>query len=104
MAGNPKLLVFTMFFGLVYMICFYFNWGLFRFYPAYTQFSFDPLGPEAGPVIMWYGWMGNAFIVATALALLTPRSIAMKLNPTLVWGISAVVLIGTLWYEKRWFI
>jgi len=104
MSGNPKSLVFTMCFGLVYMVCFYFNWALFRFYPSYTQFSIGPLGPEAGPVIMWYGWMAWAFVVSLVAALVVPKTVAARLNPTLVWGISAAVLAGTMWYEKRWFI
>lgn len=104
MAKHPAALIFSMCFGVAYVVCFYFNWALFRFYPAYNQFSIRPLGPEAGPFILWYGWMAWAFIFSAAMALIIPRSLAARVNPGLVWGISAALLVAIMWYEKRWFI
>ncbi len=103
MAASPRALVFSLCYGLVYIVCFYFNWTLFRFYPAYTQFSLSPLGPEAGPAINWYGWMAYALIASVAVTVVVPRSLAAKLSPTIVWGISAAVLAGIMIYERTWF-
>lgn len=103
MAGRSASLVFSMVFGVAYVVCFYFNWALFRFYPAYSQFSFAPLGPEAGPAILWYGWMGWAAGVAAVAALVVPRRVADEVPPGAVWGIGAAVLAVIAVYERTWF-
>jgi hypothetical protein len=104
MASNPSALVFSSLFGIVYTICFYNNWALFRFYPAYSQFSMAALGPEAGPAILWYGWLAYALIISGAVALLVPRALAAKLSPGLVWGIGVAVLLVIVFYERIWFL
>jgi hypothetical protein len=104
MAGNPSALVFSSLFGIVYTICFYNNWALFRFYPAYSRFSLGPLGPEAGPAILWYGWLAYALIISGAVALIVPRALAAKLSPGLVWGIGLAVLLVIVFYERIWFL
>ncbi len=104
MQGRPSALVFSTVFGLVYTVCFYRNWALFRFYPAYSQFSLGPLGPEAGPAILWYGWIGWAVLISAGAAVLVPRRLAERVGPTVVWATGAAVLLGILIYERRWFI
>jgi hypothetical protein len=101
---SPAMLIFSMIFSIVYTICFYYNWALFRYYPAYAQFSLGPLGPEAGPAITWYGWIGWSVVVAGVVALIVPRRVAERISPTLVWGVGAAVLIGIAVYERRWFL
>jgi hypothetical protein len=104
MTTRPSFLVFSTVFGVAYTVCFYYNWALFRFYPAYSQFSLGALGPDAGPAILWYGWIALAFVVAAAVALVVPTRVAERISPTVVWGVTAAVLIGIAIYERRWFL
>ncbi len=104
MRSDPRLLVFSALYGIVYTYSFYTTWALFRFYPAYSQFSFAPLGPEAGPAILWYGWLANAFIVSGVVALLTPKSIATHVKPTAVCGVAVAVLAVIVFALREWFI
>jgi hypothetical protein len=102
MVGSAAL-VFSVVFGLAYGACFYFNWALFRFYPAYSQFSIAALGPEAGPAILWYGWMAWAAVVAAVVALVVPRQLADRLSPAVVWMTGAATLVAIAVYERTWF-
>ena len=104
MSENPALLVFSTLFGVVYTVCFYNNWALFRFYPAYAQFSFAPLGREAGPAILWYGWLAWALIISAITALIVPRALAAKIAPSLVWGIGVFMLVVITVLLRAWFI
>jgi hypothetical protein len=104
MRKHPSLLVFSLVFGVVYTICFENVWALFRFYPAYNRFSLTALGPEAGPAILWYGWLANACIVSAAIALVVPRALAAKVSPTLVWGVGVAVLVVIAFLLRTWFI
>ena len=101
---SPALQVFSMLSGVAYTACFYYNWPLFRYYPAVEQFTLGPLGPDAGPAILWYGWLATAFLGSALVALVVPRRAAEKLSPRFVWIAAAVVLIGITIYEKSWFI
>ena len=104
MRGSPSSLVFSMLFGIVYTICFYNNWALFRYYPAFSRFSLTPLGQDAGPAILWYGWVANALIVSGVVALLVPRALAAKLSPTVVWRVGAGMLVVIVFLLRTWFI
>jgi hypothetical protein len=105
-----RSLVFSLVFGVVYTICFYFtspanpNWALFRFYPSYSQFSIAPLGREAGPAILWYGWMGYALLAGLAAAFIVPPRLSAKLSPTVVWVATAALLLAITVYERTWFL
>ena len=104
MSGFPSPLVFSTLFGIVYTVCFYNNWALFRYYPAYSQFSMTALGPEAGPAILWYGWLAYALIVSAVVAIVVPRAVAAKLSPTVVWSVGLAVLMVIVVLLRTWFI
>jgi hypothetical protein len=102
-AGSIK--IFSMLFGIMYVVCFYFNLSLFIYYPAYSRFSLTALPfEEAGPAILWYGWILNAAIFSGVVALIVPRSWSERLSPNLSWIVPLVVIVGLLIYERRWFI
>jgi hypothetical protein len=98
------MLVFSAVFGVAYTFFVYNNLALVRFYPAYSQFVIAPLGPEAGPAILWYGWLANALIVSLVAALVVPRVLAAKVTPALVSGVGVAVLVVIVFLLRTWFI
>jgi hypothetical protein len=90
-------------FGAVYGLAFYYDLALFRYYPETNRFHWQT-HPDAGPVILWYGWLATAGLVSTAIALVVPRSISDRIPPTWVWLAPALTTLAMLFYEKRWFV
>ncbi len=103
MVRSPRLQMFSLLFGAAYLVCFYYNWALFRYYPINNEFSFSALPPKAGPAIMWYGWMAIAALVGIVGALIVPRRFAERLQPSWSWIVPILTLLAVFVYEKRWF-
>ena len=87
--------VFTIAFAVVYFYGVYTNDGPIRYYPFTNQWSLSALPKEAGPAMMWYGWVINGVIVGvivSALALLVSRGTLERLWRSWAW---LVVLVPT---------
>ena len=104
--------VFLVLFGAVYTICFILQgtnpasllWGPFRYYPAISTWSIQRLDPAAaGPPILWYAWLTEAFVVTLIVSLLVPRRLADKIPAGAVWAIPVAVILGITIYERSWF-
>ena len=99
----PALKIFSILFGAAYMISFYMEWALFRYYPEFGEFHLRPR-TDLGPPILWYGWLLTAGLFSGAVALVVPRSMAERLPAMWVWLIPVIVTVITLIYERRWFV
>ena len=99
----PSVQIFSILFGIVYLACFYMDWAPFRYYPDASRFYLTP-HREAGPAILWYGWLVAAAVVSAAIALAVPRRMAERLGPRWAWIVPLLTVIGVLIYEKRWFV
>jgi len=112
MSPYPRFKVFSVTFGVLYVLAFYMNsldplsqwWAPFRYYPAVAEWHIERQPPEtAGPAILWYAWMAEAFVAAVVVSLLTPRKLADRVSATALWAVPAVVIGAILVYERRWF-
>ena len=105
MSRFAQVKIFSMLFGVIYSLFFYFNWAPFRYYPAMERFTREtfPLA-EGGPAILWYAWVTGAFVISAAISLLCPPKLADRLWVGLIWIVPATLLVAILIYEKRWFI
>ena len=100
-----RAMVFSATFGVVYALCFYFNWPLFAFYPQVNEAHFSSqLIETAGPPILWYGWLATAGLASAAAALIVPRGISDRFWNGWAWIVPAAVVVVILIYEKRWFV
>ena len=100
---DSRLAIFSILFGVIYVVAFYYDLALFRYYPEVAEFHFlrtDGLGS----VILWYGWMATAALASAAIAFAVPKNLADRLSPGWVWIIPTAVVIGMLIYERRWFV
>jgi hypothetical protein len=100
---HPSVQIFSILFGIVYLTCFYLDWAPFRYYPDASAFYLR-VHREAGPAILWYGWVTAATVVSAAIAVAVPRRVAERLGPNWAWMVPVVTVIGILIYEKRWFV
>lgn len=97
--------IFSILFGIVYTLAFYFNYTVFHYYPVLHEFHVEALPPgTAGPPINWYAWVASATVVSAALAMAVPRRWAERLPPALSWALPVILLLVVLIYEKRWFV
>ena len=104
-ASSGRALMFSLTFGVVYSLCFYYNWPLFAYYPQVNEAHLSSqLVETAGPPILWYGWLASAGLISAAVAYIIPRSISDRLWQGWAWIIPAAVVVAILIYEKRWFL
>ena len=98
-----RLPIFSIVFGVLYLVAFYYDLALFRYYPEVRQFHWlrnDGLGG----VILWYGWIATAGLASAAIAFAVPRNMAERLWPGWAWIIPTAVVVAMLIYERRWFV
>ena len=100
---DSRLTIFSMVFGVLYLMAFYYDLALFRYYPEVGEFHWlrhDNLGG----VILWYGWIATAGLASAALAFAVPRNVAERLWPGWAWIIPTATVVAMLIYERRWFV
>ena len=100
---HPALKIFSTLFGVFYMVAFYFDLALFRYYPETHQFHWARTD-GIGVVILWYGWIVTAALASAAVAIAVPRPIAERFPSRWVWVVTTLVVIAMLIYERRWFV
>lgn len=105
---TARLKVVSIVFGAAYMALFLYSertqYALVRYYPVLRGFYREPQPPQtAGPSILWYSWLLGALVVSLVAALLVPRSWAERLPHGIVWLVPALLLLGIVVYERRWF-
>jgi len=97
--------VFALVGAIGYVLAYTFNWPAFAYYPLIKQFHLThDLPKNAGPAMLYYGWIATAAIAAVILAFLVPKSIAAKLPPALGWIVPILLVIYTCIYDRNWFI
>jgi len=95
--------VFSLLFGAVYMLCFYYSVTVVRYYPMTGGFHLEAQPETAGPPILWYGWLLAAALISVVIAALVPRRLVDRLWHGWLWIVPAVTIVGILIYERRWF-
>ena len=100
---DARLRIFSILFGFFYVVSFYYDLALFRYYPEVSQFHW--LRTDGiGVVILWYGWIATSALASAAISFAVPARMAERLWPGWAWIIPAAVVAGTLIYERRWFV
>jgi hypothetical protein len=103
MTGHGRFSIFSICFGVVYTLAFFFSVAAFKYYPLVHEFHIVDQPKAAGPPISWYGWIVAALVVSLPLALAVPRRWSDRLSPTWAGLIPAALIFLVLVYEKRWF-
>lgn len=101
---HATMKIFSLIFGAIYMICFYYGWSPFMYYPLVNEFHLSSQPASAGPPILWYGWLATAAAISAAIAVLIPVRVTNRLGDAWYWIVPAVTLAVILVYERRWFL
>ena len=95
-------------FALGYWLAVPFGLELFRYYPALGEFSLAArTAADAGPPILWYGWMGCGVvcgIAACVLGFVTPRRLDRAVWPALSWALPLLAALALAWHARVWFL
>ena len=100
--NNPSLKIFSIVFGFVYIVCFYVDLAVFRYYPETNHFYWT-MHTADGPAILWYGWLTTALLVTGAITLVVPRQMADRVSNDLVWIAPLLATAIILVYERQWY-
>jgi hypothetical protein len=96
--------IFSVVFGVVYTLAYYFNWPVVTYYPAIREWHVHVLsGRSAGPAMFYYGWMSTAGLAAALLAFLMPRRFAEWIPSGAIWAVPVMLVVFLMGYEKHWF-
>ena len=100
--------LFTAGFALGYWLAVPFDLALFRYYPALGEFSTVARpAAEAGPPILWYGWMGFGVVcglASVAIGMVMPRRLERAVWPALSWIVPLLATIVLTWHARVWFL
>jgi hypothetical protein len=100
---NPSSLkLFSVLFVVIYSVCFYMEWALFRYYPETNSFYLQ-MHPEDGPAILWYGWLASALLLSAVIALIVPSRLAERVSSDSVWMVAVAMVVVILIYHRQWF-
>ncbi len=103
MKFDASLKVFSLMFGVAYMLCFYFSFSPVRYYPMLGSFHLDVQPESAGPPILWYGWLLAGVSISAILAVLVPPRLVDRLWHGWAWIVPALTIVAIFVYERRWF-
>jgi len=108
MSRYARFKVFSPLYGASYTALFLYSEACqcawFRYYPVLGRFSGEPLPlAEAGLPINWYSWVLAAFLISVVGMVIVPRSLAARMPGSVVWGLTLVVILVIVVYERRWF-
>jgi hypothetical protein len=95
---------FAIAFSLTYAAVYWFNLPLFVYYPLHGFASFGPVMlKNAGPGMVWYGFMADCFIVATILALVIPDRWPDRLFRNYLWLFPGAAMLVCVYLLRVFF-
>jgi flagellar biosynthesis protein FliQ len=80
------------------------DWTIFFYYPLTQEVSRTRLTVKSGPSMHWYAWIVTAFVIASVLSAIVPRSWTKSLDRSLAWIPAVLAIIAILVFEKKWFV
>ena len=103
---SPRLIsaltVFSLVFPLTYVILYYNELGVLRFYPLVGELHLNIQPTTFGPAMNYYGWVLFSAVVALIAAAAVPHRWAVHLWAGWSWLVPVAATLFTLVYETRW--
>jgi hypothetical protein len=99
--------LFSVAFAITYAFAVEYNLAVFTYHPQLQQFVLGVERPKAGPAMYWYGWIVTSAVAAllvSAVALILPRSWAVRAWSGLAWLIPAIVMIFFVYLLRGYFL
>lgn len=99
---EARAIVFSVAFGVAYIVVYYFDLPLFIYYPMTGQLSYGTVSVSA-PAVHWYGWVTGAALISALVAAIVPPRLAARIPPDAPWVVAVVLVVAVFMYERRWF-
>jgi len=100
--SDRRLVAFSMFFPLYFVIAFYNEFTLFYYYPRVGEVHLDYQLTTLGPSMGFYGWIVAASIAAALSALLAPATWRDTLWLGWLWLGPTIASLFSFLYMGRW--
>ena len=96
---------FAIAFCCTYAAAYWFNLPLFVYYPVRGLFTWGTvILKNAGPGMVWYGFMADSLIVATLLALIIPDRLPDRLFRNFVWVFPCAAMLVCVYLLRPFFL
>ncbi len=96
------LTVFSLVFPVVYVVLYYNELALFRFYPLVGELHLNIQPTTFGPAMIYYGWIIVSTFAAAVAAAVVPSRWTAHLWAGWSWLVPAFATLFTFIYETRW--
>jgi hypothetical protein len=103
---SPRLIsvltVFSLVFPVAYVVNYYNEIALVRFYPLVGELHLNIQPTTFGPAMVYYAWIVTSAVVALIAGLLVPTRWTAHLWAGWSWIVPLVATLFTFLYETRW--
>ena len=96
------LAVFSLAFPVIYIVNYYNELVVFRFYPLVGELHLDTQPTTFGPAMTYYGWVLTSALIALAVAVIVPARWTAHLWAGWSWLVPLLATLFTFIYETRW--
>ena len=97
-----RLIVFSLVFPVIYVVLYYNEVALFRFYPLVVELHLNIQSTTFGPAMIYYGWLVISVVVAAIAAVAVPHRWALHLWAGWSWLVPLAAMLFTFIYETPW--
>jgi hypothetical protein len=97
--------VFAAAFAVIYVFAVENNWALVTYHPKIGAWDWLTRPSRNGPAMHWFGWLGTAFLGATAVGLLSlalPKRLALPVWAG--WGVPLAVMLAFVYLLRGFFL
>lgn len=106
-AGSPSrlisaLTVFALVFPVIYVVSYYNELAIVRFYPMVGELHLNIQPTTFGPAMIYYTWIVISALIAGLIAFVVPPRWTAHLWTGWVWTVPVAATVFTFVYETRW--
>ena len=96
------LTVFSLVFPVVYVVNYYNEIAIVRFYPLVGELHLNVQPTTFGPAMVYYAWIVTSALFALVVGVLVPTRWTAHLWVGWTWIVPLVATLFTFLYETRW--
>jgi hypothetical protein len=95
--------IFAAAFSVIYCIAEQFNIALVTYHPRIAEWGWLTEAPRNGPGMYWYGWLGTAFLGASAVTLLSLPLTRNRAPQWIGWAVPLATMVAFVYLLRAFF-
>jgi hypothetical protein len=105
MSATRTLPIFAATFAVIYVLAVEANWALVTYHPRLGEWEWLTQPTKSGPPMYWYGWLGTAFLTASAVSLLAlPLTRRWQPPAWIGWAVPLAVMVVFVYLMRSFFL